>query len=250
MDTYRLLVELHKTAGRQGPGSSAETRKALELAQLGSDPNMRIADIGCGTGASTLVLARQLPGHITAVDLSPDFLQVLQQRAQLEGLRDRISTLACSMDALLFEQKGLDLIWSEGAVYTIGFEQGISYWRQFLKPGGKLVVSEITWLTDTRPNEIHQHWVTEYPHIVTASQNIRLLEKHGYIPVAYFVLPSYCWVDNYYRPLMDRFDRFLVQHGRSEEAEAIVAAERHEIALYEQYSAYYSYGFYVAERRG
>lgn len=250
MDEYRLLVDLHRTAARQGPGSSAETRKALELAQLGSAADLNIADIGCGTGASTLILARQLPGHITAIDLCPEFLQVLERRAHLEGLQDRITTRACSMDALPLPQEGLDLIWSEGAVYNIGFEQGVASWRQFLKPGGVLVVSEITWLTDTRPIEIHQHWVTEYPQIATASHNLGILEQHGYIPMAYFVLPHYCWMDNYYRPLMERFDRFLTKQGRSREAEALVAAERHEIALFEKYSAYYSYGFYIAQRRG
>ena len=42
---------------------------------------MRIADIGCGTGASTLVLAENLNAEIVAVDLHPKFLKVLTDRA-------------------------------------------------------------------------------------------------------------------------------------------------------------------------
>jgi hypothetical protein len=39
----------------------------------------------------------------------------------------------------------------------MGFEQGVAYWKRFLKPGGILAVSEITWLTATRPKAIEAH---------------------------------------------------------------------------------------------
>lgn len=55
---YELLIDLHKMNKRQGPGSDAQTLKALQLSGLmTSTQSMQIADIGCGTGASTLVLA-------------------------------------------------------------------------------------------------------------------------------------------------------------------------------------------------
>ncbi len=54
--------------------------------------------------------------EIVAVDLFPEFLEVLQSRAQEAGLTGRIETLAASMDALPFEPESLDLIWSEGAM--------------------------------------------------------------------------------------------------------------------------------------
>ena len=54
--------------------------------------------------------------------------------------------------------------------------------------------------------------------------------------------------ENYYRPIQSRFDEFLERHGQSKKAKAIVEAEKYEIALYEKYSAYYSYGVYVAKK--
>jgi hypothetical protein len=48
--------------------------------------------------------------------------------------------------------------------------------------------------------------------------------------------------------MQDRFDAFLKRHGQSEQARAIVEAEQHEIALYEKYGEYYSYGVYVAKK--
>jgi hypothetical protein len=69
---------------------------------------------------------------------------------------------------------------------------------------------------------------------------------NGYSPLGYFVLPKHCWLDNYYRPLQDRFEGFLRRHGDSEEARAVVAAEQREITLYQRYGDSYSYGMYAA----
>lgn len=249
MDDYSLLIDLHKRGHRQGPGGDAETELALNLALVDRKAGLNIADIGCGTGASTLLLARLLPAsHITAVDFLPDFLDVLNREAERGAVADRISALACSMDNLPFADEALDVLWSEGAIYNIGFEKGVAGWRRFLKPGGLLVVSEITWLTDVRPTELQKHWDGEYPEIDLASAKIRVLEKHGYTPTGFFVLPEHCWLDEYYRPLQARFDDFLKRNGNSEEAREIVAAEQREIDLYERYKAHISYGVYLARR--
>jgi SAM-dependent methyltransferase len=249
MDDYKLLIDLHKHGDRQGPGGDAETLQAISLAMIDSREPLKIADVGCGTGASSLLLARHLNAQISAIDFLPDFLAVLDERAEQVGVANRISTNACSMDALPFADEELDVIWSEGAIYNIGFEKGVSEWRRFIKQGGLLVASEITWISDIRPPEIESYWNGEYPEIGLASTKIRLLEKHGYSPVGYFVLPDHCWLDHYYRPMQARFEEFLSRNGNSEEAREVVAAEQREIELYETYKAHFGYGMYIAKKR-
>ena len=248
MDEIDLLIDLHRKAARQGPGGEAETQLAITMSGLSDRRNLKIADIGCGTGGPTITLAKSLHADITAVDFLPDFLEELEQRSKVEGVSEQITTLAASMDALSFEPSSLDAIWSEGAIYNIGFEKGITNWRQFLKPGGILAVSELTWLSEKRPAELNDHWNREYPEVDTASAKIAQLEAHGYTPLGYFALPETCWLDNYYRPIQERFEDFLTNHDNSAAAQSIVKAEMLEISLYERFSTFVSYGYYVAQK--
>mgnify|MGYP006302527573 CR=1 FL=1 len=248
MAEYQLLIDLYKRTYRQGPGGDAASEKALSLTRTDRTAPVTIADIGCGTGASTLFLARVLNARITAVDFLHNFLEVLEARAENMGLSEKITTLCCSMDNLPFEEAAYDILWSEGAIYTIGFERGVQDWRRFLKVGGFLVVSELTWITASRPSALQQYWEGEYPEIDVASSKIGILEKHGYAPVGYFVLPEQCWLENFYRPLQKNFSDFLSRNNHSEAAQALVEAENQEIELYETYKAHYSYGFYVARK--
>jgi ubiquinone/menaquinone biosynthesis C-methylase UbiE len=250
MEDYRLLIDLHKRAKRQGPGGDAETRRAIDLAMIDPSTPLKIADIGCGTGSSTLLLARSLNAQITAVDFLSDFVDVLKVNAENDGLTKKIDPLVCSMDNLQFDNEEYDVIWSEGAIYNMGFKNGINGWRRFLKPGGLLVVSEITWTTNDRPLEIQEYWTAEYSEISTASSKISVLENSGYSPVAYFVLPEHCWLDNYYRPMQNSFAEFLARNANSENVQAIVAAEKKEITLYERFKEHYSYGVYIARKLG
>ncbi len=248
MDNLALLVDLHRDGKRQGPGGEDETRLAITLSGLSAGKGLKIADIGCGTGASTLVLAQQLDASITAVDFVSDFIHDLEMVAERENLGERIETLVASMESLPFEEQSFDAIWSEGAIYNMGFASGIKAWRRFLKPDGILSVSELTWLTRERPAELEQHWMQEYPEVDTASAKMAILEENGFSPIGYFTLPKQCWFDNYYRPTQARFAAFLARHGNSEAAAATVAAEEHEIALYERNWAFVGYGHYVARR--
>jgi SAM-dependent methyltransferase len=257
-DELALLMDLHRDAERQGPGSDEVTLRALDLTGVDRAAPLDVLDMGCGTGASSLVLAQALPhARITAVDFLQPFLDELSRRASEVGaagpsgtvsVASRITPLCASMDELPLPDGGFDLVWSEGAVYSIGFGAGTRAWRRLLRPRGVLAISEITWLTATRPSPIQAHWDAAYPEINLGSAKMRVLEDNGYSPLGYFALPSSAWLNHYYRPLQARFEAFLARQGHSAPARAMVDAERHEIALYELYREHVGYGFYVAQR--
>lgn len=155
MTDLELLIDFHVDAERQGPWSDADTLKALNLIDIiNPEESVKFVDIGCGSGAQTLTLAQHINGRITAVDLFPDFLTKLNYRAEKLNLKNKISTLEKSMEELPFDDEEYDILWSEGAIYNIGFESGIKNWKRFLKTNGYIAVSEITWKTKNRPKEI------------------------------------------------------------------------------------------------
>lgn len=248
MEYLDFLVELHGNAERQGPGGDEQTRRAVELSGLANKQGLRIADIGCGTGASVLTLAKMLDAEITAVDFLPAFLTELNLRAASNGVSDRITTVEASMDKLEFEPSSFDAIWSEGAIYNIGFEAGVRDWRQYLKPNGVLAVSELTWLTDKRPQDLERFWNEAYPEVGTASEKLSVLERNGYTPLGYFPLPKECWMENYYHPVRRKLNSMRVKYNDSEVVPKYVEQELEEIRLYEAHSDYVSYGFYIVKK--
>ena len=157
METLDLIIDFHKNNPRQGPGSQQSTIKALQfLPQL--TPQAQLLDVGCGTGAQTMVLSEQTPAHITAVDSSKEFLSILKHKALQQGIMNRLTVKEMDMEQLAFAPESLDVIWAEGAIYNIGFSRGIREWRPLLKKDGYLVVSEISWLTPQRPQIVNKYW--------------------------------------------------------------------------------------------
>ena len=248
MTELELIVDLHRNTARQGPGSERDTLRALACTDLLSSDQLQVADLGCGSGGPTLTLAKHLKGRINALDLFPEFLEELQIKAEYLGLGNQVTTIEKSMDNLPFQKESLDIIWSEGAIYNLGFKEGIKQWRDYLKPGGYLAVSEITWITNSRPAPLERYWKDAYPEIDTSANKIQLLEANGYALTGYFYLSPQSWLNGYYAPLEARLSSFLDKHNHSVLAQKVVKDYQTEIDLYRTYKDYYSYGFYVAKR--
>jgi release factor glutamine methyltransferase len=65
---------------------------ALDIAHSCAAPELRIADIGTGSGAIAVTLAVHLPrARFVATDISPDALVVARQNALRHGVADRIA---------------------------------------------------------------------------------------------------------------------------------------------------------------
>ncbi|MFP4120539.1 MAG: class I SAM-dependent methyltransferase [Coleofasciculus sp.] len=145
-----IFFEIHQNLPREAPGDNASTRKAFSLL-TNVPPQPKILDIGCGPGMQTIELAKLTDGQITAVDTHQPFLDELQRRALAEGVSDNINPVNQSMLSLDFVPHIFDILWSEGAIYIMGFETGLKSWRTLLKTGGYLVVSELCWLQQNPP---------------------------------------------------------------------------------------------------
>jgi SAM-dependent methyltransferase len=105
------------------------------------------------------------------------FIDFFNDNARKLNLENRVKGFVGSMDKLPFEKNSLDLIWSEGAIYNIGFERGLGEWRDYLKTGGSVAVSEASWFATERPDEIHEFWMDGYPGIDTILNQAAQIQK-------------------------------------------------------------------------
>jgi len=244
---YNLICDFFSNTERQGPGSPEVTLKALDFIDNLTDKSF-IADIGCGTGGQTMVLAQHAPGHITGIDLFPGFIDRFNNNARKLNLQDRVEGIVGSMDNLPFRDEELDLIWSEGAIAHIGFERGLNEWGKLLKTGGYVAVSDASWFTEERPAEIHNYWIEHYPEMDTIPNKVAQIQKAGYLPVATFILPEICWTEHYFAPLVRAQEIFLDKYAGNKTAEEFVALQRHDAELYRKYKEFYGYVFYIAKK--
>lgn len=244
---FNLICEYFAGLERQGPGSPESTIKALSFIDNSSNA-LKIADLGCGTGGQTIILAQNITGDIIGVDRFPGFIEIFNSNAKKLNLQDRMKGIVCSMDNLPFQNEEFDIIWCEGAIANIGFEKGLNYWKDFLKKNGYIAVTYESWFTNERPSEIEKWWLDAVPEINTIGQNILIMQKAGYVPVAAFTLPENCWIDNYFIPQQVRQEEFLKKYPGNKTVEDFIGFMRHEAELYSKYKQYYGYVFYIGKK--
>lgn len=241
-----LIIETHIGLTRQGPGSPEMTAKALSFLDIAGVSS--VADLGCGTGEQTMVLASNINGRIVGLDQIPDFIDALNAGALKRGLQDRVSGIVGSMENLPFQKEEFDLIWSEGAIDAIGFEKGLKHWNSFLKTNGYICVTCPCWFTDEHPAEVEKFWSDAGSGLDTIEHNISVMKKAGYVPAAVFTLPEQCFTDNYFAPRADAEKALLGRYGGNETAEAYVENDRYEVELYSKYKQHYGYAFYIGKK--
>ncbi len=109
-------------------------------------------------------------------------------------------------------------------------------------------MSEVTWLRKNPPEAIKKYWTDAYPEIDFTSAKVKQMEKAGYEPIATFALPEYCWMENFYKPMIPLFDKFLEQQKYSASAKEFVKEMKEEISYFQQYKEFYSYTFFIGRK--
>jgi SAM-dependent methyltransferase len=140
----------------------------------------RILDIGCGSGIPTLELARLSQGEVIGIDIDQPALDKFTSKIKGAGLTDRVKAINRSMLNINFAKGSLDIIWSEGSIYAIGFEGGLRKWKRFLRSGGFMVIH------DEQGN---------------IKEKLEQISSCGYELLGYFTLSEGVWWKEYFAPL-------------------------------------------------
>ena len=237
------FLEIYGSLPRAGPGSDELTRRAFKmLPQLPKSP--RILDVGCGPGRQTVELLRNTSGTVVALDFLPEMIERVNTEADKAGISDRLETTVQDMKAMTFPASSFDVIWSEGAIYNLGFEIGLRTFRELVKPGGYVVVSEPVWLKQNPPSEVVEFW-REYPEVDSVGAKLDVIKRCGYEALGHFVFPANAWTDQYYDPMEDLIAEKTIEWEGIGDAEAVLSEARKEVSLFRQYSDCFSYAFFV-----
>jgi ubiquinone/menaquinone biosynthesis C-methylase UbiE len=241
-----VFWEVHSDLPREGPGDNESTRRAyLMLKELPKNP--RILDIGCGPGMQTIELAKLSEGQIDALDNYQPFLDQLDLKIKKEGLATKIKLVKGDMLNLAYDSSTFDLIWSEGAIFIIGFEKGLYEWKRLLTDKGYLVVSELSWIRDDVPAVVDEYMKQAYPVIKTIQENLDIVKKVGYRIVGFFVLPSESWWTDYYNPILTKLPNLKEKYKDDAEKLQHISYHEVEIEMFRKYSDYYGYVFYIVQ---
>jgi SAM-dependent methyltransferase len=236
------LTDLHRGLDRKGPGDSDFSHSIFtNLSTLPLRP--RIADLGCGSGASALLLAQHYQSPVMAVDSSSVFIDELKARAKQLGLEHLIIPIHGDMAQLDWPLGSIDLLWSEGAAYNLGFEQALKIWRPLLSNKGIAVLSEMSWFTDDAPEPAVAYWQNAYPSMGTEAENIDRANRSGFRVLSTHRLPSQAWWVNYYEPLRERMGQLEISPSN----QSVIRETEEEIKLFEKFSNFYGYTFYVLQ---
>lgn len=240
------FLQIYGSLPRAGPGSDELTRKALKMIpHLPESP--RILDVGCGPGMQTVELLKSSAGRVVALDVHPEMIKRVRARAESAGVAARLETTVQDMKTMTFPTSSFDVIWSEGAIYILGFENGLRKIRELVKPEGYVAVSEAVWLKPHPPSEVLTFW-QEYPEIDTVAAKLDIIKSSGYEVLGHFVFPANAWTEQYYDPMEQLIAKKATDWRGIREAEAVLNEATNEISIFRRYSDYFSYAFFVLGR--
>jgi ubiquinone/menaquinone biosynthesis C-methylase UbiE len=124
------------------PGYIANLIPALDGVAGKLAAGARVADIGCGLGASTILLAREYPNStFTGSDYHEGSIELARKHAGEAGVSDRVSFEAAS--AASFSGDGYDLAATFDCLHDMGDPLAVArHVRQALKPDGTWLIVE------------------------------------------------------------------------------------------------------------
>lgn len=131
-------------------GSLDATQEIVDVCPI--RPEHKVLDVGCGVGMTPAWLAKTVGCHVVGIDKRPGMIDRATERAAREGVEDRVTLQVADALALPFDDDSFDVVMCESVLALVEDQPGLlREMLRVLKPGGRLGVTETTWMTLPSP---------------------------------------------------------------------------------------------------
>lgn len=140
-----LSLEAYLGGAFLHPGGVAATRAMLDRLEL--TPDTRVLEIGCGTGATTVLAARNTGATVVALDRSPRMLAAADDRLRQRGVRASVDLVQTDMNrGLPFTDSTFDAVFAESVIALLDDIDAVAHeCARILRPGGRVAFNERIW---------------------------------------------------------------------------------------------------------
>ena len=137
--TYTDMIA-HLGVSSAHPGGSALTKKTFSSENI--MPDMKVLDIGCGTGQTASFLAKKFHCEVIAIDVHDTMLAKAKKRFDKTGLD--IKVIKANAEKLPFTDEIFDYIVAESVIVFTNSDLSLGEMYRVLKKSGKLISIEMT----------------------------------------------------------------------------------------------------------
>jgi ubiquinone/menaquinone biosynthesis C-methylase UbiE len=160
---------------------------------------------------------------VTGIEIKEEALNIIKTNYPANNL----TLVQGDIFKMDFPDESFDIIWAEGSISIIGFEQGLKKWRRLLRPGGFLVVH-----AQTRK----------------LSNKLEKMPDWGYKLLNIASIPEDAHWKEYYKPLEPRIKDLQAKYRNNPEALRILRKYQNEIDMVKRNPQKFSSAFYLMQK--
>lgn len=134
-------------------GGIEATEALIELCHIGQ--GSYVLDVGCGAGVTPCFIAKSRGCHVVGVDISQRMVERSRERAEREGLADRVEFRVADAQDLPFEDGVFDAVMTESVTaFPEDKQKAVNEYARVTKPGGYVGLNETIWVKPPSPEVV------------------------------------------------------------------------------------------------
>ena len=137
-------------------GGMEATKELVELCYLQREHH--VLDVGCASGKTACYIAAQYGCRVVGIDILEGMVDRAMERADREGLADKVSFQTADAQDLPFDDGQFDVVIGEFITGLLEDKRrAVTGYMRVTKPGGRIGLNEATWVKTPAPAELVEY---------------------------------------------------------------------------------------------